>query len=135
LALKAHNDEHHGGQLFRLECSQCGFQTDSPKLLRGHQARMHAARETNIPGESIAAVPADADTATAPISASESTSAMPINEDAATTLAGAAGTQVEGETGELLCQETLKNDPATHKNKGMGPLPNSSNDAQNKDRH
>ena len=113
LALKAHNDGHHGGQLFRLQCGQCGFQTDSPKLLRGHQARMHAVRETSTTGESIAAVPADADITTAPIDASAGTSAMLINEDAATTPAGAAGTQTEGEPGELLCRETLKNDPAT----------------------
>ena len=131
-ALKAHNDEHHGGQLFRLECGQCGFQTDSPKLLRGHQARMHAVSETNTPGESIAAVPADADTTTASIGASVSTSAMPINKDAATTPAGAAGTQAKGDTEELHCQETLKNDPATHQNKGMRPLPYSNNGTQDK---
>ena len=102
LALKAHNGEHHGGQLFRLQCGQCGFQTDSPKLLRGHQARMHAVKETSTTNESIAAVPADADT-----------SAILINKDDASTPAGAAGTQTEGEPGELLCRETQKNDPAT----------------------
>ena len=40
---------------------------------------------------------------------------MLINEDAATTPAGAAGTQTEGEPGELLCRETIKNDLATPK--------------------
>ena len=93
---------------------------------------MHAVRETNTPGENVAAVSADADTTIAPVSASESTSAMPINEDAATAIAGAANTLVGGETGELLCQETLQNNPATHKNKGMGPPPSSSNKVQDK---
>jgi hypothetical protein len=41
------------------------------------------------------------------------TSAILINEDDASTPAGAAGTQTKGEPGELLCRETQKNDPAT----------------------
>ena len=131
LALKTHNDGQHGGQLFRLECGQCGFQTDSPKLLRGHQARMHAVRETDTLGESVAAVSADAATTIAPVSASESTSAILVNEDTATAIAGAAGTITGGKTGELLCQGTLQNNPATHKNRGMGPPPSSNSNMQN----
>ena len=76
---------------------------------------MHAVRETSTTNESIAAVPADAYITTAPIDAHADTSAILINEDAATTPAGAAGTQTEGEPGELLCRETQKNDPATPK--------------------
>ena len=58
--LRAHNAKHHGGQLFRLECGQCGFQTDNPKKLREHQGHMHEEKETDEINESTANVPADA---------------------------------------------------------------------------
>ena len=94
LALKAHNNEHHGGQLFRLECGQCGFQTDSPQLLRKHQVRIHEAKGANTPGESVAAIPANEDAATTPTSTpGESVAAIPANEDAAATPTSSASAQ------------------------------------------
>ena len=110
LALKAHNDEYHGGQLFRLQCGPCGFQTDSPKLLRKHQASVHEGKEVNTPGESVAAIPA--------------------NEDA--TPASSACTQAEDGTRGLFCGETLKNDLVTHEDKETNPPPSDSSNIQNK---
>ena len=89
---------------------------------------MHAVRETDTLGESVAAVSADAATTIAPVSASESTSAMLVNEDTATAIADAASTR--GKTGEFPCQGTLQNSPATHKNREMGPLPGSNSNMQ-----
>ena len=41
LALRAHIDKNHEGQLFRFECGKCGFQAESPTLLRKHQTETH----------------------------------------------------------------------------------------------
>ena len=89
---------------------------------------MHAVKETDALGENVATISADAATIIAPVSASESTSAMVANEDTATAIADAASTR--GKTGEFPCQGTLQNSPATHKNREMGPLPGSNSNMQ-----
>ena len=133
LALKAHNNENHGGQLFRLECGQCGFQTDSPQLLRKHQARVHEAKGANTPGESVAAIPANGDAATTPTGTlGESAAAIPAIEDAAATPTSSASARVDDGARGLLCQETFKNDPITHGDEETGPPPNNSSGTQNK---
>ena len=94
--LRAHNAKHHGGQLFGLECGQCGFQTDSPKLLREHQSRVHEGKEADIIDGKAADVPADtaipANMYTTNAS-NENTSATPVGKDDRTPAAGAGGTR------------------------------------------
>ena len=90
--LRAHNAKHHGGQLFGLECGQCGFQTDSPKLLREHQSRVHEGKEANIIDRKAADAPADT-AISAPNASNENTSATPIGKDNRTFAAGAGGTR------------------------------------------
>jgi hypothetical protein len=89
-ALKAHNNEHHGGQLFRFECSQCGLQADNPQLLRKHRTSAHEvnAAGADTPDDSAAATPADA-----------------------------TGVYATDETGELLCQESLEEGLVVQKSK------------------
>ena len=94
LALKAHNNKHHGGQLFRFECSQCGFQADNPQLLRKHRTSAH---EVNAVG---------ADTP---------------DDGAAATPADATGVHATNETGELLCPESLEEGLVVQKSKEADP--------------
>ena len=109
---------NHGGQLFRLEC----FQTDSPKLLRKRQARVHEAKGANTLGESIAAIPANKDAATTPTSTrGERAAAITAIKEAAATLANPASARADDGKRGLLHQETFKNDPTTHGNEETGP--------------
>ena len=94
--LRAHNARQHGGQLFGLECGQCGFQTDSPKLLREHQSRMHEKEEADTVDGKAANVPADtaipANTYTTN-ALDENTPAISVDKDDGTPAAGAGGTR------------------------------------------
>ena len=101
LALKAHNNEYHGGKLFRLECGQCGFQPDSPKLLRKHQIRINEVKELNTPDEIVAATPAN-----------ESAAAIPTSSTC---------TRAKDWTKGLLCRETLRNNPVAHGDEETAP--------------
>ena len=93
--LRAHNAKHHGGRLFGLECGQCGFQTDSPKLLREHQGHMHE-RKADIIDETAADVPADAAIPANTYTTNtldESTPTTSVDRDDRTSAAGAGGTR------------------------------------------
>ena len=114
--LRAHNAKHHGGRLFGLECGQCGFQTDSPKLLREHQSRMHE-KDADIVDETAADVPADtaipANTHTTN-ALDESTPTTTVDKDDRISAAGAGGTR-DRETNrpdppETDCDNTLRGD-------------------------
>ena len=106
-ALKAHNNEHHGGQLFRFECSQCGLQADNPQLLRKHRTSAH---EVNAAG---------ADTP---------------DDSAAATPAYATGVYATDETGELLCQESLEEGLVVQKSK-EADLPSGGSNGISNDGH
>ena len=106
-ALKAHNNEHHGGQLFRFECSQCGLQADNPQLLRKHRTSAHEvnAAGADTPDDSTAATPADA-----------------------------TGVYATDETGELLCQESLEEGLVVQKSK-EADLPSGGSNGISNDGH
>ena len=107
LALKEHNIEHHGGQLFRFECDLCDFQADSPQLLRRHQDGVH---EVNVTGVNVA------------------------NDGNADTPIGVANVQTSNGTEELLCQESLEGGLAKQEDKAVDLTPDCSNGMLGDDR-
>ena len=112
MGLRAHNAKHHGGQLFGLECGQCGFQTDSPKLLREHQGRMH---EADTVDEKAADVPADIAIPAKSYNTNtldENTPATFVGKDDRTSAAGAGGTRDK--------ETNRPNSPGTGRNDTLG---------------
>ena len=111
--LRAHNAKHHGGQLFRLECGQCGFQTDNPKLLREHQGRMHEEKEADTIDENAADVPADTAIPAGIYTTSAldvSTSVASVSKDEDKTSAGADGTGNKKKNVQRNEEESAKRD-------------------------